>query len=82
MIALHIRHQPQRPMSTVSFRRAAIAAGLALVVSACTDEDKNLPSEPQFTEPGIHPVLVIAAQSASARAGLRGDVAGGARGQS
>jgi hypothetical protein len=45
--------------------RAAIAASLALLISACTDEDRNLPGEPQFTEPGIHPVLVVAAQNAS-----------------
>jgi hypothetical protein len=52
-------------MSTVTLRRAAIAASLALVISACSDEDRDLPGEPQFTEPGIHPVLVVAAQNAT-----------------
>ena len=52
-------------MPNVTFRRALIAVSLALVLSACTDEDKNLPGEPLFTEPGIHPVLVVAAQNAN-----------------
>lgn len=55
----------QRPMSNAILRRALIAASLALVISACSDEDKDLPGEPQFTEPGIHPVLIVAAQNAN-----------------
>jgi hypothetical protein len=52
-------------MTNVTLRRALIAASLALVISGCSDEDRDLPGEPQFTEPGIHPVLVVAAQNAS-----------------
>ena len=55
----------QRPLSNINVRRVLMAASLALVVSACSDEGKDLPGEPQFTEPGIHPVLVVAAQNAT-----------------
>jgi hypothetical protein len=53
-------------MSKVNFRRAAIAASLAFAVSACSDRDKSLVSEPAFAEPGIHPVFVVSSQSATA----------------